>query len=63
MPFGALILTLRSQWPAIGRALREPRTLAWLVLSALCISGNWFVYIWAVVNDRIFQASLGYYIS
>lgn len=63
VPFGALILSLRRQWPDVAAALRSPRTLAWLVLSALCISGNWLIYIWGVVNERIFEASLGYYIN
>jgi len=63
VPFGALILSLRRQWPDVAAVLRRPRTLAWLALSALCISGNWLIYIWGVVNARIFEASLGYYIN
>lgn len=63
VPFGALILSLRRQWPELSVALREPRRIAWLGLSALCISWNWFIYIWAVVNERIFETSLGYYIN
>ena len=27
------------------------------------ISVNWLIYIWAVQNERIFEASLGYYIN
>ena len=34
-----------------------------LLLTTLLISLNWLVYIWAVVTDRIVQASLGYYIN
>ncbi|WP_439102982.1 EamA family transporter RarD [Congregibacter sp.] len=63
VPFGALIITLRKQWSDVVSAFRDPRMIAWLALSALCISGNWFVYIWGVVNERIFEASLGYYIN
>ncbi|EAQ95889.1 EamA family transporter RarD [Congregibacter litoralis] len=63
VPFGALIITLRRQWTDVANAFRDPRVIAWLALSALCISGNWFVYIWGVVNERIFEASLGYYIN
>jgi chloramphenicol-sensitive protein RarD len=37
--------------------------LAWLTLAALSISINWLIYIWAVQNERIFEASLGYYIN
>jgi chloramphenicol-sensitive protein RarD len=34
------------------------------VLSAsILISGNWLIYIWAVNNDHVVEASLGYYIN
>ena len=63
IPFGALIIALRGQWGEVLRALTHRRMLAWLALAAVCISLNWFIYIWAVVNDRIFDTSLGYYIN
>ncbi|MEL7045377.1 MAG: EamA family transporter RarD, partial [Pseudomonadota bacterium] len=63
VPVGAAILSIRSQWRELLEALRRPRVLAWLTLSAFVISGNWFLYIWAVINDRIFETSLGYYIN
>ena len=63
VPFGALILSLRRQWPEVTAALRRPGTILWLGLSALCIAANWLIYIWGVVNERIFEASLGYYIN
>jgi len=63
VPFGALIIAARHQWGIVRSALRDRPMLGWLALAALCISGNWFVYIWAVVNERIFETSLGYYIN
>lgn len=63
VPFGALIIMLRRQWGEVLRALTHRAMLGWLALAALCISANWLIYIWAVQNDRIFQASLGYYIN
>ena len=63
VPFGALIILWRKQWPEVRRALVDRSMLAWLSLAALCISVNWFIYIWSVQNDRIFEASLGYYIN
>ena len=63
IPFGALILLLRHQWPEVRRALTHRRMLFWLGVAALCISLNWFIYIWAVQNNRIFETSLGYYIN
>ena len=63
VPFGALIILARKQWPEVRRALLDRSMLAWLTLAALCISINWLIYIWAVQNDRIFETSLGYYIN
>ena len=63
VPFGALIILARRQWPEVRRALVDRTMLAWLALAALCISTNWLIYIWAVQNDRIFETSLGYYIN
>jgi chloramphenicol-sensitive protein RarD len=63
VPFGALILFARSQWSEVYAALVHRRMVAWLTLSALFIAMNWFVYIWAIQDGRIFETSLGYYIN
>jgi len=63
LPFAAVIICFRKQWPQIFAALRTPKTLGALTLAGLLIGGNWGLYIWAVQNDQIFQASLGYYIN
>ncbi len=63
VPFGALILSLRHQWKETLAALKQPRVVALLALSAVLISANWLVYVWAVANERVLQASLGYYIN
>mgnify|MGYP002064893261 FL=1 len=34
-----------------------------LLSTAILISANWFLYIWAVNNNYMLQASLGYYIN
>lgn len=63
VPFGALIILARRQLPAVRQAFLNPGMLCWLALAALAIAGNWFVYIWAVMHERIFETSLGYYIN
>ena len=63
IPFGALIIHLRRQWPDVATALRHRQMLLWLTLTAVVIAVNWYVYIVAIQTDRIFQASLGYYIN
>ena len=44
-------------------ALSSRRTILTLLLTTLLVSGNWFVFIWAINNDLILQTSLGYYIN
>ena len=63
IPFGAIIIAFRHQWREVGRALTHKSMLSWLSLSALLIGVNWFIYIWAIQDDRIFETSLGYYIN
>ena len=63
VPFGAVILLARRQWPEVRRALLDRTMLAWLALAAICIAANWLIYIWAVQHERIFETSLGYYIN
>lgn len=63
VPFGAMILSMRHQWGEVKKAFSEWSTLRGVAISAAVIALNWGVYIWAVQSDRIFQASLGYYIN
>ncbi len=63
VPFGALIIFARRQWPEVGRAVADPRIVGWLALAAVSIAANWLIYIWAVQHDRILESSLGYYIN
>ncbi|GAX89432.1 EamA family transporter RarD [Effusibacillus lacus] len=39
------------------------KVLLALLLASVLISGNWFIYIWAVNHDYVIEASLGYYIN
>lgn len=34
-----------------------------VLIASILISGNWLMYIWAVNNDHVVEASLGYYIN
>ena len=58
----AMILA-QQQWPALRVEFRNRRRLGFYLLTALLISGNWLLYIWAVQQGRILEASLGYYIN
>ncbi|HZV63656.1 MAG TPA: EamA family transporter RarD [Telluria sp.] len=61
--FLAIVLTVRRQWKWLPAILGQPRVIASFVASALLLSINWLVYIWAVNNDHVIEASLGYFIN
>jgi len=63
VPFGALIIAVRRQWSDVRVAFGSASTIFWLTLTALFISANWLIYIWAVQHNEVLQASLGYYIN
>jgi chloramphenicol-sensitive protein RarD len=47
----------------VRAALKQPRLLGLLFISAICIAINWLVYTWAILNDRALDTSLGYFIN
>ena len=57
-----LIIILR-RWQEFVDALKNYHTLLILLFTAMIVGGNWLLYIWAVNNDYLLQASLGYYIN
>ncbi|TMM48974.1 EamA family transporter RarD [Qipengyuania marisflavi] len=63
LPLCLLIVAARRQGPELLTALRTPKVMGWLTLSATLIAINWVVYIWAIQNEHVYAASLGYYIN
>jgi chloramphenicol-sensitive protein RarD len=56
-------LRLRGELAIVRNALGHPQTRLRLIASALLISTNWLVYVWAVGQGRVVEASLGYFIT
>jgi len=50
----------RSQ---VKMALGSWQELKWLAVSSLIICLNWGIYIWAVANHRVVEASMGYFLT
>jgi chloramphenicol-sensitive protein RarD len=61
--FGAVFVTLLGAWPAVRSALGNARTVRALALTAVLVSTNWLIYIYAIVTDQVMSTSLGYYIN
>jgi len=58
----ALLVALRRlQW--VRGVARQPRLVGRFVLSALLLSGNWLLYVWAVNHGHVVEASLGYFVT
>ena len=57
-----LILVLK-QWPSVQRALRSRKVMLTLLIAGTLLAANWLLFIWAVNNDQLLEASLGYYIN
>lgn len=63
LAFLAVVLAVRRQWKWLPQLLAGPRAVAAFVASAVLLSANWLVYIWAVNNNHVVEASLGYFIN
>jgi chloramphenicol-sensitive protein RarD len=63
VPMALGFVVAARQGSEVRAALKTPRTVAWLALSAALIAFNWSIYIWAVNSGRVLETSLGYYIN
>jgi chloramphenicol-sensitive protein RarD len=63
VPLLAALVLIQRQGGAIRRAVGSSRTIAVLLVTTALIAVNWYVFIWAMANDRVLQASLGYFIN
>ncbi|MEN6462885.1 MAG: EamA family transporter RarD, partial [Syntrophomonas sp.] len=65
--FMLLLVIISNRWKSFRLELREifvqPQKLIGIVLAALILNMNWFIYIWAVIHNHVIEASLGYYIN
>ncbi len=61
--FLALLLSQQKKWHVIKTLFAEKRTLTILICTAVIIGLNWLIFIWAVNNNHVLDASLGYYIN
>jgi chloramphenicol-sensitive protein RarD len=58
-----LILAAGKRLPEIGAAFSTWRQKLYILLCAITIGINWFIYIWAVNADHVVETSLGYFIN
>ncbi|EUD06394.1 protein RarD [Providencia alcalifaciens R90-1475] len=61
--FMLLLLTISRHWSYFRQVLKQPKKILVLGVTAVTIASNWLIYIWAVNNGHMLQASLGYFIN
>lgn len=60
---GLGMLAVLGRLPGFIKIYGQPKLLGLLLLSGVCISSNWLMFLWAVDNDRMVEASMGYFIN
>jgi chloramphenicol-sensitive protein RarD len=58
-----LVMLSRRRRTQFSAALHSWQELRWLTLSSLVICFNWGIYIWAVTNQQVIEASMGYFLT
>ncbi|MDF7792278.1 EamA family transporter RarD [Pantoea ananatis] len=61
--FMLLLITLSRSWGQVRSVLGQPKKVLLLALTAVTVGGNWLLFIWAVNNQHMLEASLGYFIN
>lgn len=57
------VVILRGSLQSTLTAFKSPRIVAIHAFSALMLSSNWLLYVWATMHDRILEGALGYYLN
>ena len=57
------LLAWQRRWTWLAETLRRPRRVALFAVSAVLLSVNWLVYVFAVQSGHVVEAALGYFIN
>lgn len=57
------LISALKKWPKVLIALKDRKVMLILFFAGILLGANWLLFIWAVNNDHILDASLGYYIN
>ena len=58
-----ILIISTKQMGLVKKIFKDKRKFKILFITALLVSTNWLIFIWAVSNNKITEASLGYYIN
>lgn len=63
VPIAAVVLIWLKRTDSLREAIRSPRMLGMACVTAILVSLNWGIYVYAIITDRALEAALGYYIN
>jgi len=63
VPIALVVLIVLRRTRDLRKAITSPRMLGMAALTAMVVSVNWGVYIYAIQVERVLDAALGYYIN
>ena len=58
-----MIIIITRKWQKFTSILKQPKIVLKLTISASFLAVNWFLFIWAINNNHLLDASLGYFIN
>ena len=61
--FLIFVVSVLNYWDKIKRILIQPKLILMLVVTSTLLGFNWGLFIWAINNNHMLDASLGYYIN
>ncbi|MEH6711070.1 MAG: EamA family transporter RarD [Paraglaciecola polaris] len=58
-----LLVVVTGKIDKVKQAILNPKVMQVLLISGVLLAANWFIFIWAINNNHLLDASLGYYIN
>jgi chloramphenicol-sensitive protein RarD len=58
-----LLVGVTGKIEKVRQAILNPKVMQVLLISGILLAANWFIFIWAINNNHLLDASLGYYIN
>ena len=58
-----VLVAITGRFLHLKAAISDPKTMVIFLGSTALIGLNWTVFVWAIANDRVLEAGLGYYIN
>ncbi|UJF22474.1 EamA family transporter RarD [Shewanella sp. OMA3-2] len=61
--FMILLMQFIGGFGRLRLVLKQPKQVGVLIVTSILIAANWLIFIWAINNDHMLDASLGYFIN